>query len=475
MMRPVIIQGGMGIGVSGWPLARAVSLRGQLGVVSGTGIDALFVRRLQDGDHGGHLRRAAAHFPLPRVAADVLSRYYLASGRRPGAPYALLPMWRQTVSLPRQQIAMLAAFCEVYLAKAGHGGLVGMNLLTKVQLPNLATIYGAMMAGVDYLIMGAGIPREIPAALDAFARGKPASLKFDVEGLEKGESKEISFHPHAHWPHDPPTLPRPLFLPVVAAHSLATMLMRKADGRIDGFVVEGPTAGGHNAPPRGRMDDEYAEPVYGERDVVDLDVMRGLGVPFWLAGSTGSPEQLPAARAAGAAGVQVGTLFAYARESGVEASLKARVLADVRDRAVSIRTDPRASPTGYPFKVVELEGTLSEPATYARRERNCDLGYLRTAFKRADGRIDYRCPGEPVDTYVKKSGIAADTIGRKCLCNALMSNIGHAQVREDGLEPSLLTSGDDLREMSRFTNGLLEYGVADVLEYLLGRRAPIMA
>jgi NAD(P)H-dependent flavin oxidoreductase YrpB (nitropropane dioxygenase family) len=41
---PLIIQGGMGVGVSNWTLARAVSLRGQLGVVSGTGIDALFVR-----------------------------------------------------------------------------------------------------------------------------------------------------------------------------------------------------------------------------------------------------------------------------------------------------------------------------------------------------------------------------------------------------------------------------------------------
>ena len=32
---PVIIQGGMGVGVSGWRLARAVAERGHLGVVSG--------------------------------------------------------------------------------------------------------------------------------------------------------------------------------------------------------------------------------------------------------------------------------------------------------------------------------------------------------------------------------------------------------------------------------------------------------
>src|SRR5512146_1331751 len=69
---PTIIQGGMGIGVSDWRLARAVSLRGQLGVVSGTCIDSLFVRRLQDGDVGGHIRRAMERFPMPRVSAEVL-------------------------------------------------------------------------------------------------------------------------------------------------------------------------------------------------------------------------------------------------------------------------------------------------------------------------------------------------------------------------------------------------------------------
>lgn len=38
---PIIIQGGMGVAVSAWPLARAVAETGQLGVVSGTGIDVV--------------------------------------------------------------------------------------------------------------------------------------------------------------------------------------------------------------------------------------------------------------------------------------------------------------------------------------------------------------------------------------------------------------------------------------------------
>ena len=85
LTHPVIIQGGMGVGVSDWVLARAVALRGQLGVVSGTALDSLFVRRLQDGDIGGHMRRAMEQFPVPGVASEVLKRYFLAEGRSDGS------------------------------------------------------------------------------------------------------------------------------------------------------------------------------------------------------------------------------------------------------------------------------------------------------------------------------------------------------------------------------------------------------
>ncbi len=44
---PLIIQGGLGVAVSNWRLARAVSALGQLGVVSGTAIDQVVVRRSQ--------------------------------------------------------------------------------------------------------------------------------------------------------------------------------------------------------------------------------------------------------------------------------------------------------------------------------------------------------------------------------------------------------------------------------------------
>lgn len=473
---PLIIQGGMGVGVSNWVLARAVSLQGQLGVVSGTCIDTLVARRLQDGDPGGHVRRAMDAFPSPEVATEVLKRYFLPEGRAGGEPYRPVPMYKQVVGKVREQLTVLASFVEVWLAKEGHDGLVGINLLTKVQMPNLATLYGAMLAGVDYVLMGAGIPKEIPGVLDRFAAHEPARMKFDVEGLERGETEWLEFDPRAHFPDGAPEVKRPKFLPIIASNSLATMLARKSTGRIDGFVIEAPTAGGHNAPPRGETQfNERGEPVYGERDEVDLEKMKEHGLPFWLAGGSGSPEGLEAALAAGAAGIQVGTLFAWCEESGIEEALKDEVVRRAQEGELEVRTDARASPTGFPFKVVEVDRTVSQLPVYQQRERVCDLGYLRTAYRREDGRVGYRCAAEPVDTFVKKGGRMEDTEGRKCLCNALFATVGHGQVRDGGVtERPLVTSGDELRNIRRFLGAdRAGYSAGEVIDYLLGgvRRA----
>ena len=56
--------------------------------------------------------------------------------------------------------------------------------------------------------------------------------------------------------------------------------------------------------------------------------------------------------------------------------------------AARVFTDPLASPTGFPFKVLGLEGTLSEPAVYARRERLCDLGLDGLLALDLDARAD---------------------------------------------------------------------------------------
>jgi len=467
---PVIIQGGMGVAVSGWRLAKAVSTEGQLGVVSGTALDAVMARRLQLGDPDGHLRRALAAFPIAGVADRILDRYFVPGGKT-DARFKTKPMPKLSLSRNLQELLVAANFVEVYLAKEDHGNPVGINYLEKVQIPNLPSIYGAMLAGVDYVLIGAGIPRAIPGILDRLADGSAVELKIDTKGAS--EDQVNRFDPTEFCGGTPPPVTRPAFLAIVSSHILATMFAKKVEARVDGFVVEAPTAGGHNAPPRGRGElTEDGEPLYGERDVPDLEVIRALGLPFWLAGSNAEPDRVLAALEVGAAGVQVGTAFAFCEESGFEPDIKHRVLQMSREGVAKVFTDPVASPTGFPFKVVQMADNAADEDLYQARPRHCDLGYLRSAYEREDGSTGWRCASEPVQDFVDKGGAIEDTVGRKCLCNALMVNIGLGQTQREGyVEPALVTSGDDVADVARFLpEGADSYRAVDVLDYLLPSR-----
>ncbi len=473
---PIIIQGGMGIAVSGWRLANAVAKLGQLGVVSGTAINSVFVRILQDGDKGGVLRSALNAFPSQAIAQQILKQYFIEGGRPEGQPYKRAPMF--SVRSPRDllQLNVVSAFAEVFLAKQGHSNPIGINFLEKILLPNLSGIYGALLAGVDYVIMGAGIPREIPGAIDSLSQNQPASLKVPVVGADPTDQNITIFDPKIVMGDDVPksALKRPYFFPIVSSSVLAKNLKLKATGEINGFIVESPLAGGHNAPPRGPLKiDEFGEPIYGPRDVVALEEMQELGLPFWMAGNYATPEKLAEVRAAGAHGIQIGTLFAFSQDSGLDPKLRAQVVEAILKNKIPPRgfifTDPVSSPTGFPFKAVRLDNSMSEPHVYEQRKRICDLGYLRHAFKKPDGTVGQRCPAEPTADFIRKGGLLEDTVGKKCLCNALMADIGLPQIQHGSdIEQPLLTAGDDLNSLGRILRpGMTSYSARDVLDYIL--------
>ncbi|WP_347350653.1 nitronate monooxygenase [Intrasporangium sp.] len=465
---PVVIQGGMGVNVSSWQLARAVAERGQLGVVSGTALDAVLARGLQDGDPGGHLRRALDAFPDPRMAARARDRYFVAGGRAPDRPYRPNPTLTITPSRAVLELTVLGNFVHVWLAKEGHDGPVGINFLEKIQMATPAAALGAMLAGVDYVLMGAGIPREIPRLLTDLAAGRPGTLTVDVLGATRTHTTSID--PVELLGAHLPALTRPRFLAIVSLHSLAGYLCRDESIRPDGFVVEGPSAGGHSAPPRGPLTlDEHGQPVYSRRDEANLGAIAKLGLPFWLAGGYSTPERVEQARAAGAAGIQCGTLFALCAESGLTLDLRRQVLDELARGTLTVHNDPRASPTSFPFKVAALPGTLSEDEAYAARPRLCDLSYLREPFERADGSVGYRCAAEPVDAFVRKGGSVQATEGRKCLCNALTANVGLGQHRRDGYdEVAAVTLGQDLDGAHRLLARLpLGWTATEALDWLL--------
>ncbi len=483
MVLPCIIQGGMGVGVSNWRLAQAVAKAGGLGVVAGTALDTILVRRLQLGDPDGHVRRALDHFPFPAVARRIKSEYFVAGGIAEARPFRLASLPSERMKLHREALFVAGAFVEVFLAKEGHAGPIGINLLEKIQVPTLTSLFGAMLAGVDAVLMGAGIPQAIPGVLDAFARLEAAEIKLQVDDNPDRLTFTSRFDPAdfiAQCRAEDETqaladqalldlrVRRPAFLAIISSHILAKTLHKKASGRVDGFVVESHIAGGHNAPPRKKGLGTGSD--YGEGDRADLAVMREIGLPFWLAGGQAAPGKLQEAQALGARGIQVGTVFAYCEESGIRDDIKQRVIAGCRKGTHRVETDFEASPTGYPFKLVLDEDEPDERSRLRARERVCDLGYLRQAYVDKRGNLGFRCSGEPVDTYVKKGGSVESTRNKICLCNGLLATVGLGQRREPENELPILTAGEGLSEILSFLEaGKDSYSASSVLERLSGR------
>ena len=105
---------------------------------------------------------------------------------------------------------------------------------------------------------------------------------------------------------------------------------------------------------------------------------------------------------------------------------------------------------------------------YGARTRLCDLGYLRETYRSDDGTVGFRCAAEPVSAYLSKGGASEATVGRKCICNALVATIGLGQVRGRSVEPGIVTAGDDLAGLNRFFSpGTTIYTAADVIRRIV--------
>ncbi len=458
-----IIQGGMSVYIATPILAKAVSCQGGLGTVGGTALDRVLARILQQGDIGGHYRRALSHFPFPKMAERVLQEYFVEGGVNGGGLYKYPPILTVKQSELVTSLLVCANFAFVWLAKEGHKNPVSINYLEKIQLPHIYAITGAMLAGVDVVTMGAGITTQVPALLDTIARGETAHYELFLQPSGK---YDLAFDTEKFFGENIGGLNRPDFLPIISTDSLACILLKKSTGSIQGFVVERNIAGGHNAPPRGQLKlDETGEPIYGPRDEANFEILRALGLPFWIGGGYASPAGLELALGYGAQGIQVGSIFALSQESGLRSDLRKEAIKLGRQGFLHVRTDLRASPTGFPFKVAVVPGTLSDQKVYRSRERVCNHGALVKLRMTESGRIGYRCAAEPYEHYKLKGGDLANTVDRVCICNGLLS----ATVLSDYREPAIVTLGNNLHFLWPLVEWAgEEYTVADAFQYLLG-------
>jgi NAD(P)H-dependent flavin oxidoreductase YrpB (nitropropane dioxygenase family) len=99
--------------VSSWKLARELARSGELGIISGTAMDVVVLRWLQDGDPGGLYRKALAAFPDQGMAQRFIDKYYVEGGKAADKPYAPLQMWQLDASQALREACVLGNFCEV--------------------------------------------------------------------------------------------------------------------------------------------------------------------------------------------------------------------------------------------------------------------------------------------------------------------------------------------------------------------------
>ncbi len=460
---PQIIQAGMGINISTSFLARQAALNGCIGTVSGALADQVLVRELQRGDPGGHFRRALSNFPYQAMADEIIDKYWVPGGYtrniKQAPPMTLNPK-RESISL-----VVCATFALVWIAKEGHNNPISINFMEKIQMPLIYGITGAMLANVDCVTVGAGIPTKVPGVLDAISEGRNPSYDVSVDYHEQ-KIVRIEFDLKKFFGNDFPKLKRPSFIPIISSTKLANILLKRSNGSIEGFVVENFTAGGHNAPPRdGVMLDENGEPIYNQNDIPDLSIMRATGLPFWLAGGYASKEKLAEALSEGATGVQLGSIFALCMESGMRTDVKLEAINQLYRGKIKVFTDPFASPTGFPFKTVNVVTTMADTQYMENRKRVCDLGGLLKPFQTKKGKIAYRCSAEPKSNYLRKLGTATESDGAYCLCNGLIDN---STINEGG-GASVLTLGTNIEFLSRIIDeldGCQNYSVSDVMKYM---------
>ncbi|HXX53752.1 MAG TPA: nitronate monooxygenase family protein [Thermodesulfovibrionales bacterium] len=307
-----IIQGGMGVGVSLHPLARAVAREGGVGIVSSACLDRLVSKR----------------------NGKKMSTYE-------------------------------ATYEEISLARSA-GGFAGINIMVALGRDYEASVKGALDAGADAIISGAGLPLNLPA--------------IQVPGDTA-------------------------LIPIVSSARALNLICKKWERlkyRPDAVVLEGPLAGGHigfkidEIPLQSNRLENLLPPV--------KDVARKYGdFPVIVAGGIFTHDDILKFLNMGADGVQIGTRFLATEESSATQEYKQAVL-NAKEEDIIVATKP-GSPCGLPFRVIR------QSLAYVReRAPKCDKGYV--LLKDSEGKYSICAARESNEMSF-------------CICNGLLSSSGY--------------------------------------------------
>ena len=219
------------------------------------------------------------------------------------------------------ELLIATGFAEVWLAKEGHSGNIFINFLNKIEVPLMYTMYGAMLAGVDGVDRGRGQPRWPAGACSQLANHQAVTNQFLGAVSEGGEAFTIAFDPQqiADGALTKTPLKRPAFLAIVALEDLVQAAGRKRQrgartASLSSTIRQAATTPTRLAPCTWMR---WVSPSTADRDV---PTWRRFGTSGSLSGwpaDMAAGERLLAALAAGATGIQTGSVFALAEDSGM--------------------------------------------------------------------------------------------------------------------------------------------------------------
>lgn len=319
-----IIQGGMGVGVSLYPLAKAVAKEGGMGVISSACLDRLVSKRL-------------------------------------GKKFKTYE----------------AVYQEINEAKE-DSGYIGINIMVALMRDYQESVIGAIDAGVDAIISGAGLPLSLPA-------------------IKKPKDTAL--------------------IPIVSSARALEIICKRWERlgyRPDAVVLEGPLAGGHLGFTVEQIDDERFSLENLFPPVKDVAKKYG-DFPVIVAGGIYTHEDINRFLDMGADGVQMGTRFLATVESSADEKYKLSVInAQKEDILVAIKP---GSPCGLPFRVLK-NSPMFVSAQKGLRKPKCDKGYVLTKDDKGNYSV---CPAK------------TDNTNYFCICNGLLSSAGYNPNEEEPL------------------------------------------
>ena len=323
-IRVPIIQGGMGVGVSLHSLAQAVAREGGLGIISSACLDRLVSKRI----------------------GKKINTYE-------------------------------AAYQEVSLSKS-QNGFAGINIMAALVRDFNDSVKGALDAGADVIISGAGLPLTLPAIQPP----KDTAL-----------------------------------IPIVSSARALDIICKKWEKlgyRPDATVLEGPLAGGHLG---FRIDQVELESNKLENllPAVKEMAMKNGDFPVIVAGGIYTHEDIVRFMTMGADGVQMGTRFLATEESSASETYKQAVVG-AREEDIVVAHRP-GSPCGLPFRVIKQSPMYASSLKRLRKPK-CDKGYV--LMKDAEGKYTV-CPAKE------------DNENYFCICNGLLSSSGYNSNEEEAL------------------------------------------